>query len=74
MAAGFSLNEDKIEEFRKFAGEYVQERLGKEAIVPVVEADGVLDVGGQRRSWPKNFPCWSLLAPRTPSRGLFFRK
>lgn len=46
MAAGFSLNEDKIEEFRKFAGEYVQERLGKEAIVPVVEADGVLDVGG----------------------------
>lgn len=46
MAAGFSLNEDKIDEFRKFAGEYVLERLGKEAIVPVVEADGVIDVSG----------------------------
>lgn len=46
MAAGFSLNEDKIEEFRKFAGEYVREKIGNEAIVPVINADGVLDVSG----------------------------
>lgn len=46
MAAGFSLNEDKIEEFRKFVGEYVREKIGNEAIVPVINADGVLDVSG----------------------------
>ncbi len=46
MAAGFSLNEDKIEEFRKFVGEYVREKIGDEAIVPVINADGVLDVSG----------------------------
>jgi len=46
MAAGFSLNADKIEEFRAFAGEYVRQRLGEEAIVPVIDADGILDVSG----------------------------
>ena len=46
MAAGFSLNEDKIEEFRKFVGEYVRDKIGNEAIVPVINADGVLDVSG----------------------------
>ena len=46
MAAGFSLNEDKIEEFRKFVGEYVRDKIGDESIVPVINADGVLDVSG----------------------------
>lgn len=46
MAAGFSLNEDKIEEFRQFAGEYINERIGKETITPVIEIDGTLDVLG----------------------------
>ena len=46
MAAGYSLNEDKIEEFRRFVGEYVKARLGDEAIVPVLEYDGVLDLLG----------------------------
>ena len=46
MAAGFSLNEDKIEEFRRFAGEYVQNRLGNEEIIPVIEIDGQLDLTG----------------------------
>ena len=46
MAAGFSLNADKIEEFRAFAGEYVRQRLGEEAIIPVIDADGILDVSG----------------------------
>lgn len=46
MAAGFSLEEDKIEEFKKFVGEYVVEHIGGEAITPVIDVDAVLDVGG----------------------------
>lgn len=46
MAAGFSLSEDKLEEFKKFAGEYVREKIGGEAITPVLEADCELSVGG----------------------------
>ena len=46
MAAGFSLNVDRIDDFKKFAGEYVAERLGEEAIVPVIDADGIIDVSG----------------------------
>ena len=46
MAAGYSLNEDKIEDFRVFAGEYIKEKLGDEEIVSVLEYDGVLDVAG----------------------------
>ena len=46
MAAGFSLEENKIEEFRKFVGEYVISKIGNEAITSVVEVDGVLDGGG----------------------------
>lgn len=43
MAAGFSLEEDKIEEFREFAGRYVVEKIGDEAITPVLDIDAVLD-------------------------------
>lgn len=46
MAAGFSLNEDKIEEFKQFVGEYVKSKLGDEAIVPILEYDGILDIMG----------------------------
>lgn len=46
MAAGFSLTEDKLEEFRAFVGNYVIERIGGEALTPVVEIDAALDVGG----------------------------
>ena len=46
MAAGFSLNENKIDEFRKFVGEYVIEKMGDEAVTPILEIDSVLDVGG----------------------------
>ena len=46
MAAGFSLKEDKIEEFKKFVGEYVVEHIGGEAITPMIDVDAVLDVGG----------------------------
>ena len=46
MAAGFSLNEDKLEEFRDFVGEYVISRIGDEVITPIVEIDAVLDAKG----------------------------
>ena len=46
MAAGFSLEENQIEDFRRFVGEYVERQLGHEAITPILEADGVLDVAG----------------------------
>ena len=46
MAAGYSLEENKIEEFRVFVGEYVKQHLGDEAIVPVIEYDGILDLRG----------------------------
>lgn len=46
MAAGFSLEESKIEEFREFVGQYVIDKLGQEAVAPVIEVDGVLDAAG----------------------------
>lgn len=46
MAAGFSLPEDKIEAFRRFAGEYVRQKLGKEDVAPVIEVDSALDLLG----------------------------
>lgn len=46
MAAGFSLEENKINDFKNFVGEYVQKQIGREAITPVIEVDGVLDLAG----------------------------
>lgn len=44
MAAGFSLTEDKIEEFRAFAGEYIRRSLKNDALTPVLKIDGSIDV------------------------------
>ena len=44
MAAGFSLNEDKIEDFRKFAGEYISENLKDESLTPIIDIEGTIDV------------------------------
>ncbi len=46
MAAGFSLEESKIDEFKKFVGEYVLSKTGNEKVTPILEIDSVLDVGG----------------------------
>lgn len=46
MAAGFSLTEDKIPEFKKFVGEYVLSKVGNEEISPIIEVDGSLDLAG----------------------------
>nr|QIM10759.1 single-stranded-DNA-specific exonuclease RecJ [uncultured Alphaproteobacteria bacterium] len=44
MAAGFSLTEDRIEDFRVFAGEYIQRSLKDETLTPVLDVDGCIDV------------------------------
>ena len=46
MAAGFSLEQEKIEDFRKFVGEYTIAKAGRESVVPVKKIDAILDVGG----------------------------
>ena len=46
MAAGFSLSEDKIEDFRTFVGEYVKEKSGDEKIVPILNVDAVISLSG----------------------------
>lgn len=46
MAAGFSLSEDKIAEFKNFAGEYIAKTLGGEELAPVIEVDGVVSLNG----------------------------
>lgn len=46
MAAGFSLNEENLPAFKEFAGEYVRDKLGNEAVVPVIGIDGVVSLSG----------------------------
>ena len=46
MAAGFSLTKEQIPVFKKFVGEYVEERLGKEKIAPVLNIDLALALSG----------------------------
>lgn len=46
MAAGFSLEAGRIDDFRRFVGEYVQKQIGTESITPVIEFDGALDLPG----------------------------
>ena len=44
MAAGFSLEQDRIEDFRKFAGEYSQNIMQNQTLTPVLDIDGSIDV------------------------------
>lgn len=46
MAAGFSLEADRIDDFQRFVGEYVQKQIGEETITPVMEFDGAMDLLG----------------------------
>ena len=54
MAAGFSLEEDKLEDFRKFAGEYVRQKLGDESITPVMEIDSTMDLLGANTAFAES--------------------
>ena len=51
MAAGFSLNQNKIEEFKDFVGEYVVSHIGDDPIVPIVEIDAVMDIVGATKEF-----------------------
>lgn len=44
MAAGFSLTEEQIPEFKKFVGEYILQHLGKEKMIPTLNIDAVLNL------------------------------
>lgn len=46
MAAGFSLEKEQIEAFRDFVGQYVVEKIGSEAVTPVLDIDAELDAAG----------------------------
>lgn len=46
MAAGFSLEEERIDDFCKFAGEYVSAKLGNDKPVPELLIDGFVSVPG----------------------------
>ncbi len=44
MAAGFSLEENRIEDFRKFAGEYIEQTMQNKTLTPILEIDGSIDI------------------------------
>ena len=44
MAAGFSLEENRLEDFRKFAGEYIQQAMQNKILTPILEIDGSIDI------------------------------
>lgn len=46
MAAGFSLNEDRLDDFYQFAGKYVQDRLGDNRPIPELQIDGYVSASG----------------------------
>lgn len=60
MAAGFSLTEAQIPEFRKFVGEYVLSHLGAEKITPLLNVDCVVSLSGINENFADNL---SLLEP-----------
>lgn len=46
LAAGFSLSADKIDDFKKFAGEYISSRLSLDELTPNVNFDAVITLEG----------------------------
>ena len=46
MAAGFTLSQDKIEEFKKFLHNYVEHSTQSQKIIPVLNIDSVIDITG----------------------------
>jgi single-stranded-DNA-specific exonuclease len=65
MAAGLSINEDKLNDFRSAFEKVAQELLDAEALVKTIATDGTLDAGEftlniardlQRQVWGQGFP------------------
>lgn len=46
MAAGFSLEEDKIEDFKNFVGTYIKEKISDDELLPSIDFDAVLSLEG----------------------------
>ncbi len=46
MAAGFTLHQDKIEEFKKFLHEYIENSTKSQKIIPVLNIDSIIDITG----------------------------
>lgn len=46
MAAGFTLEESKIEEFKKFLHDYIESSTKSQKIIPVLNIDSVIDITG----------------------------
>ncbi|MCP4395271.1 MAG: single-stranded-DNA-specific exonuclease RecJ [Alphaproteobacteria bacterium] len=46
MAAGFSLQQKKLEELRNFLGERIKKQIGSQGIVPTLKIDGAIDIMG----------------------------
>lgn len=55
MAAGFSLNEENMEAFKRFAGEYIRDALGEEKLAPIMEIDGVVSLSGANLDLAEKF-------------------
>ncbi len=74
MAAGFSLEKEKIEEFRKFAGEYVVSKTGNDAILPVKQIDAIVDVGGANAELADCFEMMEPFGQSNPEPVLMMKK
>ena len=46
MAAGFTLNVEKIDEFKKFLHDYIESSTKSQKIIPVLNIDSVIDITG----------------------------
>lgn len=46
MAAGFTLHQDRIEDFKKFLHEHIENSTKSQKIIPVLNIDSVIDITG----------------------------
>ena len=60
MAAGFTLINDKIPEFKKFLHEYIENSTKSQKIIPVLNIDSVIDITGINNELVKKL---SILEP-----------
>ena len=44
MAAGFSLSEEKIEDFKEFVGSYIKNSLKNDGIAPILDVDATINI------------------------------
>ena len=60
MAAGFSLTEEQIPQFKEFVGEYILEKLGDEKVAPILNIDCMLSLSAINETFADNL---SMLEP-----------